>query len=344
MKKVVVIGGGFAGAYVANALQKEFAVTLIDTKDYFEFTPSVLRALVDPRVVKHIQVNHTHYLTKGTFIQGSVTDITKKEVFISTKKIPFDYAVVTSGSFYSLPIKESNIVLVSRAEHLREYHYKLEHVKKILIIGGGLVGVELAAELCTHYPEKEVTIVHANKDLIERNDPKSRKYAKKFLQKHNVKLIFNERATEQKKNTFVTDKGRILKADLVIPCTGIKPNYSLLEKHFSNSITDNHGIAVNSYLQMKGSETIFAGGDITHISEEKTAQTAEMHAAYIVKNIRNLEHGKPLQKYKAVKRPMVISLGKWDGLLEYQGIVVAGLLPVLGKKFVEWKTMLRYWI
>lgn len=45
---MVIVGGGFAGACVAQALEPDFRVTLIDNKDYFEFTPSVLRTIVEP--------------------------------------------------------------------------------------------------------------------------------------------------------------------------------------------------------------------------------------------------------------------------------------------------------
>lgn len=37
--KLVIIGGGFAGAYVAKRVERHFETTLIDTKSYFEFTP-----------------------------------------------------------------------------------------------------------------------------------------------------------------------------------------------------------------------------------------------------------------------------------------------------------------
>ena len=41
--RLLVIGGGFAGAEIAKACGETFQVTLCDTKAYFEFTPSVLR-------------------------------------------------------------------------------------------------------------------------------------------------------------------------------------------------------------------------------------------------------------------------------------------------------------
>jgi NADH dehydrogenase FAD-containing subunit len=45
MKQVIIIGGGFAGSTAARLLQKDFSVTLIDQKYYFEYTPGVLRII-----------------------------------------------------------------------------------------------------------------------------------------------------------------------------------------------------------------------------------------------------------------------------------------------------------
>ena len=48
MKRLVVIGGGFAGLTIVRALCTEFQVTLIDSKPFFEFTPGILHTLVEP--------------------------------------------------------------------------------------------------------------------------------------------------------------------------------------------------------------------------------------------------------------------------------------------------------
>jgi len=57
MKKVVVIGGGFAGNQIAKRLQNKFNVLLIDTKDYFEYTPGILKLAVNPDYKSKLRKN-----------------------------------------------------------------------------------------------------------------------------------------------------------------------------------------------------------------------------------------------------------------------------------------------
>ena len=75
MRKLIIIGGGFAGAKIAKTLENKFDVTLIDSKDYFEFTPSILRAIIDTKHLKKIQILHKDYLKKSKIIKEYVKEI-----------------------------------------------------------------------------------------------------------------------------------------------------------------------------------------------------------------------------------------------------------------------------
>ncbi len=337
MKKVVIIGGGFCGAYCAQQLENDFEVTLIDNKDYFEFTPGILRTLVHPEHACKIQATHDNYLKKTKIVLGNTTKITRQTVFIGKKKILFDYLIIASGSTYNLPIKAKNIILSTRAKILQNYHEKLDTSKEILIIGGGVVGVELAAEIAVHYGNKNIIIVHAQEQLIERQPEKARKYAEKFLTKKNVRIQFNERVLGQKNKTYYTDKGNKFTPDIAFLCTGIVPNTEFIEKIFLN---EKKQIIVNEYLQV--SDNIFAGGDANNVFEEKTAQNAEEHAKIIVKNIKNIENKKPLEKYVSSPRIMVISLGAKHGILTYKNFVLTGRIPGALKNFIEKREMKKY--
>ncbi len=342
MKHLIIIGGGFAGAYLAKELEQEFDVTLFDTKDYFEFTPSVLRTLVEPEHIKKIEVLHSSYLKRATIIREAVERVTPTEIIVGKKCYPFDYLVIASGSRYNSPIKEQDIVIKMRGQELRNYAQKLEKAKSVLIVGGGVVGTELAAEICEKYPQKKITMVHAGSSLLERNPTKARAYAEHFLKKRNVTILFNERITGGKGKIYHTDKEKKINADLVFLCTGIVPNSEFLEKDLSHSLNEKKFLHINQYLQLEEHPAIFAAGDINDSKEEKTAQSAEKQAEVVCHNIRALEKKQQLKSYLPHQRPMVISLGKWHGIFIDKNFVWTGIIPSFLKRAIEWKTMWRY--
>lgn len=341
MKKLVVIGGGFAGSYIARKLENEFDITLVDPKNYFEYTPGILRTIVNPDHLSKIQAQHKDYLKKAKIVLGSADHIEKDFIIAGGKKIEYDYLAICSGSKYVSPIKDGTFY-ATRAHVLKEHYSKLKKSKSILIVGGGLVGVELAAEICTHYKDKKITLIHSGEKLIPRNNDKSSKYAYNFLTRHGVEIVFNQMVLSSKNKVFLTSEQRKIKSDLTCMCTGIKPNFEFMKNSFLKNFDEKGFIVVNDYLQVKGEKNIFAAGDITSILEEKTAQNARKHARLIIRNLRALERGKKLKKYKSKNRLMVISLGKYDGVFEYGNFVFGGIIPGLLKWLIEKNVMFEY--
>jgi apoptosis-inducing factor 2 len=342
MKKVIIVGGGFLGAYTAKSLEYKYNVTLIDTKDYFEFTPGILRTIVDPKHIKKVQVLHEHYLKKAKFVNGRVTTINKNHIILNDKKISFDYLVLGLGSKYQSMIKQENVVLSSRAKILREAHTKLIKSENIVIVGGGVVGVELAAEIAVGMPKKNVTLIHSRDTLMQRNHPKVSKHAASFLNKKGVKTIFGERVQNIDNGHVTTQSGKKFKSDMVFMCVGIRPNSEPVKNSFPMALDEKKHVKVNEYLQLEGCSNIFAAGDFAGIKEEKTAQGAEKAGEVIVRNIQHLEKKEKLEKYEPTARIMVISLGKWNGSLEYKGFSITGIIPGLMKSIIEWKAMVKY--
>ena len=342
MKRIVIIGGGFAGSTAAKMLEREFTVTLIDTKNYFEFTPGILRTVLEPAHMRKIQSLHTHYLHKATIITDTVTTVDEKVVQTKTSSYPYDYLIIASGSSYNPPIKESCIVIATRAQHLREHHARLDKAQSVLIIGGGLVGVELAAEIIEHYPQKKVTIVHAGEKLIERTGEKAIRYATSFLKKRGVEIRYSERVTGADESGLLTNLGNALNADMTFMCTGIVPNYEFMKPNLSATLNERNLIKVNESLRVEGLSNVFAVGDVNDRPVEKTAQNSERQAKLAVSNIRALEAQKPLTSYTSKPTPMVISLGKWHGIFVHKNFTLTGILPGFLKSFIEKKEMVRY--
>ncbi len=343
MKKVVIIGGGFAGAMIAKKMQSSFDVTLIDNKDYFEFTPSVPRAIIEPEKIKNIQIQHKDYLTKARFFHDNVISIDKKNVnTYKNNKFYYDYLIICSGSRYNKPFKQENAFLADRGTHITESNKKLINSKKVLIIGGGLVGVEIATEIVDKYKNKKIIIAQLDDKLIPRNNKKSSDYCYKFLKSRGVEVILGQKVVSYNKTLAVTNKKKRIRADMILLCTGIIPNSEFMKENFSKSIDEKGRIKVNNHLQVEGHKNVFSAGDVNNIMEEKTAQSAEDQAGIIISNIIRMEKNEELNSYQTKSKPMVISLGKKDGVFEWGDFVMTGRIPALLKKFIEIKTMWNY--
>lgn len=341
MKRVVVIGGGFAGTKVAKILESKCNVTLIDAEDFFEYTPGILRVLVEPEHYKKLHSKHKNYLTKSKIVVGHVKKIDNKNVTLKDgKKINYDYLVIASGSSYNTPIKEQNIFFATRVKNILKSYQKIQKSQKIIIVGGGIVGVELATEIATHYKDKEILLIHSGSKIMERNNPKTSRYAEKFLVRNGVKIILNEKITNSDKKKLIGESGKEYNCDEVFFTIGIKPNVGFMNGEFSQFAPK--GIMVNEYLQIPGKENIFVAGDVSNIVEEKTAQNAEKHGELVAQNILASINSEKMNKYSTKKRIMVISLGKNSGIIEYKNFVLGGWIPALLKRLIEWKVMNRF--
>ena len=260
---------------------------------------------------------------------------------VKKKKFRFDYLIISSGSKYALPFKEQDVVLMTRAEHLLERYEKLKKAKRVLVAGGGLVGVELVGEILDKYKDKEIIIVHAKERLLERNNFKAGEYARIYFENNGVEVIFNRRLKNMKGKFCVLDDGKRIDVDMVFLCTGITPNYNFMKNKYKNYLDEKGNISVSSFLNLKNRENIFVCGDVAGVKEEKTAQNAERQAAVVVKNIFALENGLPLKNYQIKQNFLVISLGKYRGILSRGNFVLTGVVPALMKFLIEKKEMVK---
>src|SRR3989344_243968 len=340
-KKVVIIGGVFAGTTAAKILQNKCDLTLIDTEDYFEYTPGILRVLVEPEHYKKLHVKHANYLKNAKISLGHVKSVSNNSVtLVSKKKINYNYLIVASGSSYNDYIKEEDTLLATRVKHLLEAHKKIQNSNNISIVGGGIVGIELAAELATHYKNKKINLIHSHSRLMERNNIKTSRYAEKFLRKHNVNIVFNEKIIKKENKKLISNSGKTYKYNCVFFTVGIRPNMEFMKKSFSKYVEK--GIVVNGYLQLPDKKNIFVAGDVSNIVEEKTAQNAEKHGEIVAHNILSSINKKEMKKYILKKRLMVISLGKKSGIIEYKNFVLTGMFPAFLKNFIEKMVMFGF--
>ncbi len=336
--KVIIVGGGFCGAFVAKKLEKnkEIELTLIDKKQYFEYRPGLPKLIRNKKYIKNIQIKYKKFLKNTKIICEKVENINPKKIKTNKNEYTYDILVLCCGIKYPIFLKNTkNVFTVTESTQCLKAIEKIEKSKKILIVGGGLIGIEVAGELVTQKPEKDITIVHSKNRLIERNPIYASKISQKFLEKNDVEIIFNEKIIENNETYFATDKDRKINADAAIWSAGTKCDSSFMKNFNKNIFTKKGCLKVDNYLRLKGYNNIFVGGDIASINEEKTAQNSERHAKIIVKNIKKSIEKRKLVKYRKFKGPLFISLGSKKGIFVFRNVSFSGFLPTFMKDIVE---------
>lgn len=355
---VVIVGGGFGGIAAASKLQAlNIPFVLVDMKDSFHHNVAALRASVESGFAKKTFISYSATF-KENFRQGLVVeiDLQNQTVLLEDgEALPFSHLILATGSTGLFPGKFNRVA--SREAAIQAYEDMVKQVQRsqsVVVVGGGSAGVEMAAEIKTEFPEKEVTVIHsrvalADKELL----PSVRQEVKEILVQKGVQLLLSERVSHLEElplNEYReciqvhTDKGTELPANLVIVCNGIRINSSAYRSAFESQLAGNGALRVNEYLQVEGCSHVYAIGDCADVKEPKMAYHAGLHANVAVANIVNASKQRPLKAYKPGALTFLLAMGRDDGVGQIGGFYVGRLLVRLAKSrdlFVSssWKTM-----
>ncbi|KAF8395462.1 hypothetical protein HHK36_019408 [Tetracentron sinense] len=361
-RRVVVIGGGVAGALLSKTLQFHADVVLIDPKEYFEIPWASLRAMVEPSFAERSVINHSDYLTNGRIITSTAINITDTEVLTAEGHlIAYDYLVVATGHTDSVPrsrterlhqyeaavhgVDDEAKIRMVRALTIRLRHYsnlflmaenqKIKSAHSILIVGGGPTGVELAGEIAVDFPDKKVIMVHRGSKLLEFIGYKAANKTLDWLTSKKVEVILEQRvdlnSTSDEEKSYQTSGGETIKADCHFLCTGKPVGSSWLKETLLKESLDNHGrLMVDENLRVKGRKNIFAIGDITDIPEIKQGYLAQRHAEVTAKNLKLLMTGgreSKMATYKPGSTMAIVSLGRKDAVAQFPFATMIGCIP-----------------
>lgn len=333
---VLIVGGGFAGATAAQELQKQGVSTiLIDRKDYFEVTFATLREIAAPdKTGNRARKKYEEFLS-GKFIQSDVTSMTTNSTILSDgTEITFKHGVIASGSRYSsMPIAKSNeaMTIKERNSELANFHQQLKGAKNALILGGGVVGVELAGEIAHAMPHVKVTLAHNGNALLNGYKPKAQKKALEQLNNIGVNVIFNSQYVETDDRYVDQNTGNVINADAVYQATGVLPNNEYLQEHLQHILNDHGFVKVSERLEVVGERTLYALGDIADVGEAKLGYLAQEQGRYLAKALVKKTKGKNIKPYKRKSLMALIPIGQRDGVVQLP-FAVTTLRSLVGMK------------
>ncbi|WP_153412326.1 NAD(P)/FAD-dependent oxidoreductase [Nocardia macrotermitis] len=225
--KVVVIGGGYAGAVAANRLRRrrDVEVTLVNPRAEFV-----------ERMRLHQFVAGTHDVGVGydTLLGAGVRLVVDRAVRIDTaarrvelgsgRALGYDYVVYAVGSTAAVPASVPGAVEfaypIAEYEHAQRLRAALAEVPAdapIVVVGGGLTGIETASELVEQ--GRAVTLVAGGRLAANFSDPARRSVAK-WLAGNGVDVREDARVREVRRDGVVLADGEVLPGAITIWTAG----------------------------------------------------------------------------------------------------------------------------
>ena len=390
-ERIVILGAGFGGIAAARTLGAAFKrsktlrektqIVVIDQRDEHTYTPGLyetattLRRDAEPLELKRASTMQVTDILAGLpirFVQDRVDkiDLTGHALRLrDTGTLVYTVLLVAAGSKttdFGIPgVLEHAVFLKTFTDALHLRRVLTERLidkrnPKILIVGGGASGVEVAGEiigfarhLCSRdgrLCDPAVTVLESGDALIRGLSPAVGIKAKQRLKQLGADVVFGARVTEVRQDdvvvTFKDGKTATLPYKLLIWTAGIEPESVCGSADIA---TDKRGRwLVDEELRVQGRESVYAVGDITVINNPKTA-AATPATAYVAigqgklaaRNILADLTDTTRRRYRPPARtPMVIPIGgKW-AIAHYKPLVFTGFIAFLLRLGID----LRYFL
>ena len=303
-KRLVIVGGGFAGLKLATKLSgSNYQVVLIDKNNFHQFQPLFYQVATSGLEPSSISFPLRKIFQKSKNVIIRITEVsavnrTKKEVITSLGPIPYDYLVIAIGAdtnFFGMNrIREKAIPMKSVAEALslrntllqnledaltNQSSDDLEGLMNIVVVGGGPTGVEISGTLAEmkrsvlpkDYPElnfsnMQIFLLEAGSKLLNGMTEKSSAKATQYLEKLGVKIWLNAQVSDFDGQVVTVHNGKSIRTNTLVWAAGVIGNY--LEGLPEESIMRGNRIKVDRFNRVEGCDGIFALGDIAYMQED----------------------------------------------------------------------------
>ncbi|GAA4054409.1 NAD(P)/FAD-dependent oxidoreductase [Actinomadura miaoliensis] len=225
--KVVVIGGGYAGTLAANRLRTrpDVEVTLVNPRPEF-----VERIRLHQFVARTGDATIDYRALLGEGVRLVVDSATRIDTAARTVRLAsggaldYDYVVYAVGSTAATPSSVPgaaefafDIAELESAQRLRARLDELPPQAPVTVVGGGLTGVETAAELAER--GRPVTLV-CGRTLAPYLSARGRRYVARWLTRHGVAVLEAVQVTEVRPDTITLSDGSARPSELTVWTAG----------------------------------------------------------------------------------------------------------------------------
>lgn len=352
---LVLVGGGHAHMTIMQRLSdyvsRGHRVTLISPGAYHYYSgmgPGMLGGTYHPRQIRF----HVRRMVEdrgGEFIEAEVVRIEADRRVLSLdtgQQVSYSVASFNTGSGVPLerigatrtdvlPVKPIHNLLAVRQELLERLP---RQALKVLVVGGGAAGVEVAGNLWRLADQAggrlDITLI-AGKRLLGRFSDKVRSLALASLTRRGIDVREGTHVLSAGNGRAVLDDHSEVTFDLALSASGVQPSGIFQASQLP--VGPDGGLLVNESLQSVAYPELFGGGDCISFQErplDKVGVYAVRENPILYRNLMAALEDQPLMRFSPQKSYLLI-LNMGDG----RGIFAKGSLALDGRwafRFKDW--------
>jgi NADH:ubiquinone reductase (H+-translocating) len=356
----LVVGGGFAGGYVARLLGKRGA-TIVSPENFMLYTPMLPEAASGTLEPRHVVVPLRLMCPHAELLLGRATglDVDRQTVHVETGEESLDVhygdVVLALGSTSrALPIPglaEHGLGFKSLADAINLRNHVLRRLEvatatqdderrrgelSFVFVGAGYAGVEALAELSDlvrdalrHYPElrgapQRWVLVDAAPKILPEIPTRLGDYAARQLTRRGVEIHVNTTLEAAEPHAAVLSKGERIPTSTLVWTAGVKAHPQLGQ--LGLPLDERGRVRVDETLRVEGLEHAWALGDCARVPNQASAEPDPPTSQHALRQARRLAKnlaGEP-KPYRYRMLGQVATLGRYRGIADVLGVRLTG--------------------
>ena len=353
----LILGGGFAGAYVARLLDKRGA-TILSPQNSMLYTPLLPEAAAGTLEPRHVVVPLRQMCPHAELVQGRVTAVdtgartVSAETVAGPAEIAYDRLVVALGAVtrvFPVPgLAEHGRGFKDISDAIALRNHVLQRLEAaaagggpselgFVFVGAGYAGVESLAELndlalaaLRYYPSlrdvrQRWVLVDAAPTILSEVPRRLGRYAAAQLARRGIEIHVGETLASYDGETAVLSGGTTVPARTLVWTAGVKA--SPLLREFGLPLDDRGRVQVDSTLRVVGFDDVWSLGDCAAVpntrtpgrTDPPTCQHALRQARALARNLT----GEP-EPYGYQMLGQVATLGRYKGIADVMGLHLSG--------------------
>jgi NADH dehydrogenase len=365
-KKVIIIGGGFAGLQLVKKLDStHFDILLIDKLNHHQFQPLFYQVATSQLEPSSISFPLRNIIKKKKNVQVRLAEVLtiaheSKTVFTTIGNFSYDILVIAAGcttnffgnkniALHSYTLKSTAEALAIRNHVLQVFEDALtataeerEALLNIVIVGAGPTGVELSgafAEIKTQilpkdFPDMDfsglrILLIEGSKHTLNNMSDNSKQVSEQYLKNLGVEIISETFVKDYDGKYLTLSTGQIINTKTVIWAAGVIANS--IKGLDSNSITFGNRIKVSRTNEVYGYKDIYAVGDIAYMETPLYPKGQPQVANVAINQANNLAKNlKALSLNKPTKEYEYKDLGSMATIGKHKAVVDIGKVKITG--------------